>query len=287
MLGAAHRYRGERAEARGHFQTALDLRREAGDRARLLAAMNNMTLAEFDDGNLERARELFEQTLIIKRQLGDPLSIAIALVNLADVLIKTGQWKGAQAALAEAAELTVGQPQLTSIARCSQGHLAAQRRDWRQAAERYRTAVAESRAGGHIHIAVEAMTGLGRACYHLGLADEAARQLHAAEALADEIGNRQLLDEARAALAEIAAAGGESDGQPGRLSGDLTGRQAEVLRLLADGLSNKQIAERLCLSPGTVERHLATIYHKLGVGGRVDAARFAVESGVARRDVIA
>ena len=55
-----------------------------------------------------------------------------------------------------------------------------------------------------------------------------------------------------------------------------------MLRLLADGLTNKQIAARLYLSPGTVERHLATIYRKLGLGGRVDAARYAVEHGLAQ-----
>ena len=56
-----------------------------------------------------------------------------------------------------------------------------------------------------------------------------------------------------------------------------------MLRLLADGLSNKEIAARLYLSPGTVERHLATIYRKLGLGGRVEAARYAVEHGLAQR----
>jgi DNA-binding NarL/FixJ family response regulator len=65
------------------------------------------------------------------------------------------------------------------------------------------------------------------------------------------------------------------------LPGNLTARQAEVLRLLADGLTNKEIAARLYLSPGTVERHLATIYRKLGLGGRVDATRYVVEHGLA------
>jgi DNA-binding NarL/FixJ family response regulator len=78
-----------------------------------------------------------------------------------------------------------------------------------------------------------------------------------------------------AALAETVG------GAPEPLPGNLTARQAEVLRLLADGLTNKQIAARLYLSPGTVERHLATIYRKLGLGGRVDAARYAVEHGLA------
>ena len=63
--------------------------------------------------------------------------------------------------------------------------------------------------------------------------------------------------------------------------GNLTERQAEVLRLLAAGLSNKQIAAELYLSTATVERHLATIYRNLGLTGRVEAARFAIENGIA------
>jgi DNA-binding NarL/FixJ family response regulator len=51
--------------------------------------------------------------------------------------------------------------------------------------------------------------------------------------------------------------------------------------LLAAGLSNKQIAAELYLSPATVERHLATIYRNFGLNGRVEAARFAIEHGLA------
>ena len=61
----------------------------------------------------------------------------------------------------------------------------------------------------------------------------------------------------------------------------LTARQAEVLGLLASGLSNKEIAGQLYLSPATVERHLATVYRKLGVTGRVEAARYAMAHGLA------
>ena len=137
--------------------------------------------------------------------------------------------------------------------------------------------MAASQAGGHTHVAVEAMIGLGRVSYRLGLADEAARQLGTAEALAHKIANRRL-------MAEVAAALAETEGDlAGRLPGKLTSRQAEVLRLLADGLSNKEIAARLYLSPGTVERHVTTIYRKLGLGGRVDAARYAVKNGLAGR----
>jgi ATP/maltotriose-dependent transcriptional regulator MalT len=277
VLGSAQRYLGELAEARRSFQTALDLRAAAGDRARLAMAINNMALVELDDGNLDRARELLEQNLIIKRQLGEPGSVAIGLINLADVLIRAGRWQAANASIAEAAELAVGQPQITGLVLCNRGHLAAKQRNWEQAAGLYQAAVAACQAGGHTHVAVEAMIGLGRVRYQLGQADQATRQLRTAEALAHQIANRRLVAEVTAALAQTVS------GQAGRLPGNLTSRQAEVLQLLADGLSNKEIAERLFLSRGTVERHLTTIYRKLGLGGRVDAVRYAVENGLAGR----
>jgi predicted ATPase/DNA-binding CsgD family transcriptional regulator len=277
VLGSAQRCLGERAEARRSFQTALDVRAAAGDPAGLAKAMNNMALVELDDGNLDRARELFEQNLVIKRQLGEPHSIAIGLINLTEVLTRDGQWQAAQRSIAEAAGLAVGQPQITGMVLCSQGHLAARQRNWGQAAGLFQAAVAACQAGGNTHVAVEAMIGLGRVRYHRGQVDEAAQQLRTAEALAHQIANRQLIAEVTAALA---ATGGR---QAGLLPGNLTSRQAEVLRLLADGLSNKEIAERLYLSRGTVERHLATIYHKLGLGGRVDATRYAVENQLTTR----
>jgi DNA-binding NarL/FixJ family response regulator len=57
----------------------------------------------------------------------------------------------------------------------------------------------------------------------------------------------------------------------------LTAREVEVLRLVAEGLTNEQVAERLIISPRTVEKHLESIYGKLGVSSRTAATRFAVE----------
>ncbi len=59
----------------------------------------------------------------------------------------------------------------------------------------------------------------------------------------------------------------------------LSPREAEVLRLLAEGLSNAEIAERLVVSPRTVNTHLTSIYTKLNVSSRGAAIRFALEHG--------
>jgi DNA-binding NarL/FixJ family response regulator len=60
----------------------------------------------------------------------------------------------------------------------------------------------------------------------------------------------------------------------------LTGREVEVLRLVAQGLTTPHIAERLFISPHTVHAHLRAIYGKLAVTTRSAATRFAVEHGL-------
>jgi DNA-binding CsgD family transcriptional regulator/pimeloyl-ACP methyl ester carboxylesterase len=61
----------------------------------------------------------------------------------------------------------------------------------------------------------------------------------------------------------------------------LSRRELEVLRLLAAGESNRQIARRLGLSPHTIERHVANLYRKIGARGRADATAYALRSGLA------
>ncbi|GER90240.1 hypothetical protein KDW_44020 [Dictyobacter vulcani] len=58
----------------------------------------------------------------------------------------------------------------------------------------------------------------------------------------------------------------------------MTAREVDVLRLVADGLTDVNIAHRLVLSPRTVNTHLRSIYAKLGVSSRSAATRFALEN---------
>jgi predicted ATPase/DNA-binding CsgD family transcriptional regulator/DNA-binding XRE family transcriptional regulator len=285
VIGSANRYLGNHESARRGFERAMELRAELGDRRGMSVAINNLALLELDDGNTDRAQRLFEQSLAIKREFGEQRSIALGLANLADALIRTGQWDAAEAVLTEGAALAAGNPQVIGTIACNQGALAAHREDWALAAERFEAAIAASQAGGHPHDVIEAMIGLGRVHARAGDQQAAIARLRAAQALAAEIGNPQLVAGAEAALAEITRpdAATAVQSQPSRSSRpeNLTSRQAEVLALLAAGLSNKQIAAELYLSTATVERHLATIYRNLGLGGRVEAARFAMENGLA------
>ena len=65
------------------------------------------------------------------------------------------------------------------------------------------------------------------------------------------------------------------------LADGLSAREAEVLRLLAGGRSNQQIAEALVISPNTVNRHVSNIYAKTGAANRAEAASYATRNGLA------
>jgi DNA-binding NarL/FixJ family response regulator len=71
--------------------------------------------------------------------------------------------------------------------------------------------------------------------------------------------------------------------RPGSLpagAGSLTPREVDVVRLVAEGLRNKEIADRLQISEGTVKIHLHSIYEKLQIGGRVELSVFARDRGI-------
>jgi len=75
----------------------------------------------------------------------------------------------------------------------------------------------------------------------------------------------------------------QADGSPGngrRNEYSLTEREHDILALLAEGRSNRDIAQRLFLSEKTVKAHLAAIFRKLGVTNRTQAAMVAVQMGV-------
>ena len=109
---------------------------------------------------------------------------------------------------------------------------------------------------------------------------EPARWLREAETWLEEYGNEPL---ARACRSLLRLAGtsprrrrrAESDYRYAGL--ELTTREADVLALLATGLTNKEIADRLYLSPRTVEKHVERILTKTGQANRTALAAFATE----------
>jgi DNA-binding NarL/FixJ family response regulator len=111
---------------------------------------------------------------------------------------------------------------------------------------------------------------IGSAYHQLGDRDGAQLEFDAAHELFESLGAAP--DAARVtALTTVS---------PATSSGGLTGREVEVLRLVARGRSNKAIAADLGLSPKTVGHHVQHVYAKAGVSTRAAAALFAVEHGL-------
>jgi DNA-binding NarL/FixJ family response regulator len=99
----------------------------------------------------------------------------------------------------------------------------------------------------------------------------------AARDVFERLGARKDADRAAALLRELGVAGrmttrGDRD--------DLTARELEVLSLIAGGLSNAQIADRLVIAPKTAEHHVGRVLAKLGVRSRAEAAAHAVREGL-------
>ncbi len=105
---------------------------------------------------------------------------------------------------------------------------------------------------------------------------DALQRVHAGEAILAPTMAVRLLDEFRS-LAENAP----KEAAPAPVD-DLSERELDVLRLVAQGLSNKEIADSLGLSEHTVKTHLANILEKLHLRSRAHAAAYAVQAGLVR-----
>ncbi|MGQ0802629.1 MAG: LuxR C-terminal-related transcriptional regulator [Actinomycetota bacterium] len=110
---------------------------------------------------------------------------------------------------------------------------------------------------------------LGRACRDAGDEEAATSSLDAATVIFERLGAAP--DAERARELRTAAA---------LLPGGLTEREAEVLRLVASGCTNKEAAAQLFLSDKTIARHLSNIFAKIGVSSRSAATAYAFEHGI-------
>ena len=104
-------------------------------------------------------------------------------------------------------------------------------------------------------------------------ADELAKAIHSAYG-----GFSTLAPEATKALIDV-------DLQRRSVGSDLTEKEREVLALLARGLSNLEISERLSITVATVKYHLTNIFSKLGAKNRVEAATIAMENNLVDKNI--
>lgn len=226
---------------------------------------------ELDRGNTMPALDLVQRFL---RNLSseDRTSRAMALEVLARAQLDLGDVDQASRAvqqLTEIADLIDTLP-LRASARLSQALLCVAREEHDRARELFEDAVDLFDRSGAPFERDRARLELARVLAKVGRSDAAAREASAARDAFRGLGAEH---EARCAdelLSELT-----SEGAPSSDRQVLTRRESEVLALIAEGLSNADIASRLSVSSHTVHRHVANILNKLGVSSRAAAVAAA------------
>jgi DNA-binding CsgD family transcriptional regulator/tetratricopeptide (TPR) repeat protein len=287
------------------------LSRKLGDETEIAFALYALGMAELNRNELERARALLEEAATLERASGDTADVARVLSVLGLVAVVSHDYEGAITLHREGLELArSAEDELAIGLSLRMGALAySARGDHRRAnalseegLERSRRQRALHQVGHHLHVAA-VLAGAQ------GLAARSARLWGAAEALREAIGAglvpvesyyygpyiaaaRAQLDEPSwtAAWAEGRAMTPEqaveyaldqsqdpAETESPTYPAGLSVREAEVLKLVAQGMTNAQIAEKLYISPRTVNAHMGSVYHKIGSSTRAEAARFATE----------
>ncbi len=231
---------GDASMARSLLEESLALYRDLGDRQRMAQVLVGLAKVEAYQGDLSTAHILYEESLSVAR-VGYKLDIASGLEGLANVVAAQGElaWATRLWGAAEALRDTMGAP-LPPL----------ERPDYEHATATARTA-----------LGAEAFAAAWAAGKTMTL-----EQFFAAEG--------------RAALPTPIPAGQlpTTRGEPHPVyPGGLTAREVEVLRLVAQGLTDAQVADKLVLTRRTVNWYLTSIYNKIQVSSRSAATRYAIE----------
>ncbi len=232
---------GDLTAARQFAEETLALQRELGVKWSFANPLSVLARVEVRLGNYDRARYLYENLLPLVKEVDDNGLTAFILEGLAEVLAAQGEvaWAARLWGAAESLRVSSGFP-LLPVDLID-----------------YEPAVAAAR----LHLGEQAF-------------DTAWNE-----------GRTMTLEQVLGILGRAIASTAVSAVQPATPSvkpsssfpAGLTAREVEVLRLVTQGLTDVQVAERLVISPRTVNTHLTSIYNKLGVDSRTAATRAAIE----------
>jgi ATP/maltotriose-dependent transcriptional regulator MalT len=263
-LGLAMYQQGELHRLRGRFADAERAYRAASREGREPAP--GLALLRLAEGNLDAA------VVAIRRMVEESrgrLAHAEMLAACVDIMLGAGDIEEARAALdgltkiADAADV----PVLAAMTAYATGSVLLAAGDAPEALGALRRAFEAWRELDMPHHAARARVRIGLACRAVGDHEAAGLELDAARATFERLGAEPDL----AALASLTSS--DSPHRPG----GLTERECEVLRQVAAGKSDREIAVALVISEHTVGRHLQNIFRKLGLSSRAAATAYAYE----------
>jgi DNA-binding CsgD family transcriptional regulator len=259
-LAEIHRLRGDLDGAEAWYAAAAELGRSPQPGAALLLVAHGRP----EEAVVAVRRALLEQ--------GDPFRRARLLAAQLEVACEAGDAVLADSSAAELMTLadTYGSPGFRAWAAQSQGASALCRGEPNAAVAPLRDALARYESMGATYDAAISRVLLGRAFRGLGERAAADAEMHAAREVFEGLG----------AGPRLAWLNQPTRPDPRPATGGLTEREAQVLTLVAQGLSNRDVARHLVISEKTVARHLANVYAKLDVGSRTAASAWAHRHGL-------
>jgi ATP/maltotriose-dependent transcriptional regulator MalT len=272
---------GDLTRAHAPLEESLALSRQEGYKEYIAYALWISGMMALQQGDPATARALLEESLTLFKEMGKRQYIAQSLSGLAVVALVQGDYAAARALLEESFALFKLGGNQWSIAGCLVvfAALAAAQGEWTRAARVSGAAEALCKAiNGVLSPGERVMQQFTSAGSRAQLGEDVFTA-----ALAE--GRTMTPEQALAAQGPVtmpttAPAGPSSVPHAAHVPtypAGLTAREVEVLRLVAQGLTDAQVAEQLIVSPRTVNFHLSSIYSKLGVSSRAAATRYAVE----------
>jgi len=318
-LGAIALYQGDYGAARSLLEESITIGRELGYQRHLAFALGDLGRVFLYQGNFVMARIHLEEDMAVARGLGDQRTLSYALGFSGQLALYQGDWTTACGFMEESLAIhrETGDQLGTARRLYDLGRVAFGEGDAIAARALHEDGLSIFLALKSKWFIAASFEGLAAVVLAQGKPTWAARLWGAAESLREGMGTpippieraayERMVANARIQLDENAFAAVWAQGRamtpeqvlaslepapvvstpavkppsPPIYPHELTAREVEVLRLVAQGLTNAQIAEHLVLSLHTVKNHLRSILSKLGVTSRAGATRFAVEHKLA------
>ncbi len=288
LLARSHVAQGEYMRAYTLAGESIALSREMQNKTALAFALDLLGQVALYQGDAPTARSLLEENLALLREMGEQRNIAYVLSHLADVAVAQGDEAAARSLYQESLALFRQLDDKRGFATCLQrwAGMAARRGEAMTAARLWGVAEALGEASGPrspllLHVAPPdddylvrvVRAQLGEQAFASAWAEGQMMTVEQAFAI-----QGQPITSEGASAKLTTQAGTKKHTRAGPLAPhELTGREIEVLRLVAQGLTDAQIAQTLIISPRTVNAHLRSIYSKLGMTSRHAATRYAIE----------
>ena len=277
---------GDPAAARPLLEESVKLIRVAEDRSTLALPMDALGLVALQQGDYAGARTSFEEALSVAHgETSHKKFVADALAHLGSVALRMGEYYESLSFYRQSLALNLEHGYKYGIAEDLAGLAeVASLLGQAEQAVRLLGAVEALREASNIRL-----SPLRRAEYERTVEGIHAHLDDAAFAKAWKEGHTMTLDEVLAAQEAILQAASLPPEQPlpspakstPTYPHELTAREVDVLRLVAAGSSNQEIADTLVISDRTVNSHLVHIFNKLGVNSRAAAAAFAIRHKLA------